>query len=272
MGKIIYECKGKAAEYSKYAFSAFVGCSNACTYCYLKRGRFKAIMGGDKPTLKKCFKNEVHALEVFKKELLQNLQQLREHGLFFSFCTDPYLHETARLTIDALRICSSIKYDIPVKILTKRAEIMEIINHKDFEYPYNRHIAIGFTLTGHDELEPNASTNAERIEAMRKLHEAGFKVWAYIEPMIDFETSRIMIRKCIERNNDCCDLFKIGLMSGKAYDSRKVRLFVDLVLINCEISHAKVYFKDSLLSAAGIRREDLPYNCVTRDYNIFKDR
>jgi hypothetical protein len=42
-----------------------------------------------------------------------------------------------------------------------------------------------------------------------------------------------------------------------------------MVLINAEISKAKFYFKDSLLKQAGINREDLPSNCVGRDYNMF---
>jgi DNA repair photolyase len=58
---------------------------------------------------------------------------------------------------------------------------------------YKRLVAVGWTLTGVDSAEPNASPNAERIEAMRKLHEAGFKVWASIEPIIDFDSSLTMI-------------------------------------------------------------------------------
>lgn len=55
MGNIIYESKGKAAEYGKYGFSAFVGCSCGCKYCFNKKGRFKKVLGGSVPTLKKCF-------------------------------------------------------------------------------------------------------------------------------------------------------------------------------------------------------------------------
>lgn len=32
----------------------------------------------------------------------------------------------------------------------------------------------------------------------------------------------------------------------------------------------KIYFKDSLLKAAGINRDALPSNCVNRDFNIFR--
>jgi len=55
-------------------------------------------MGQDKPQLKKCFKNETDAFEIFSKELDKNLGELQKHGLFFSFTTDPLLPETEMLT------------------------------------------------------------------------------------------------------------------------------------------------------------------------------
>ena len=48
--------------------------------------------------MKKCFKNEEHALTIFCKEAYQNKEALQKHGLFFSFTTDPMLPETIELT------------------------------------------------------------------------------------------------------------------------------------------------------------------------------
>ena len=125
-----------------------------------------------------------------------------------------------------------------------------------------RIIAIGFTLTGHDELEPGASTNTERIEAMEKLHKAGFKTFASIEPIINFADSLAMIEQAAPH----CDLFKIGLKSGDRYHFELVRTFMEEVLD--VIPTTKIYFKDSLLHQAGITRDSLPENCVDKDYNI----
>ncbi|MDR2384187.1 MAG: hypothetical protein LBD80_00795 [Tannerella sp.] len=251
-GKAIYSPKGRAAEYGRYACNFYVG--------------------GDKPTLKKCFKSEGHALEVFEKELLQNLQQLQEHGLFFSFTTDPMVSTTIDLTIWACHIC--FRQNVKVKILTKKAGIWfdnYFTRFNEF-FPYEENlsekISFGFTLTGHDELEPNASTNAERIEAMRQLHDAGFITWASIEPVIDFESSFKMIRD----SRHFCDLYKIGLESGRKYDKGELKVFYYKCIDYVGEYDAKIYFKDSLLKAAGIRREELPENCVTREYDIFKNR
>jgi DNA repair photolyase len=272
-GKAIRMPKGKAGEYAKYSCNFYVGCSNGCEYCYLKKGRGKKILGGDVPTLKKCFKDENHALQVFEKELQANLPELRKHGLFFSFTTDPLIEETRTLTLSAVRIC--VKNFIPVKILTKDAAWLNSnfsFGETGFdEYfwieEWKKYVAIGFTLTGHDELEPNASTNAERIEAIRKLHEAGFKTWASIEPIISFRRTMVMMRETY----DCCDLWKVGLLSGgNTLEKEDFRRLIRNAITLSKPRELKIYFKDSLLKTAGINRENLPNSCVSRDYNMFK--
>ncbi len=269
-GKAIYNPSGKAGEYSYWACNFYVGCSNGCTYCYCKKGILAGAMGQDKPQLKKCFKDEKHALEVFEKELLQNKTELQKHGIFFSFTTDPAIEETWYLTGCAINICRL--HDVPFSVLTKSAKwlvdefIYELQNNGTI---WNREPKIhlwsfGFTLTGHDELEPNASTNLERIETMKKLHNAGFKTFASIEPIIDFDASYEMIQKLSLTFS--CDLFKIGLLSGKKYDLTLLRRFINHV--TWLVDETPIYFKDTLLKQAGIERKELPENCVNRDYKL----
>lgn len=270
-GKAIYQPAGKAAEYAEWACNFYVGCSNGCTYCYLKKGRGAKILGGDKPTLKKCFKDETHALEVFEKELMQNLQELQESGIFFSFSTDPMLPETIGLTKDAIGI--SITHKVPVTILTKRVDSVHVIfedENKAYEkvkfMAFSKFIAFGFTLTGHDEFEKGASTNQERIEAMKKLHDAGFKTFASIEPIIDFESSL----KMIQQTKEFCELYKIGLMSGQKVDKSfydKLRSF-NLDVVNTLANYrANVYWKESIRKQFDVFPDA---NCnVDQDYNIF---
>lgn len=263
-GKAIYQPKGKAAEYSAWACNFYVGCSNGCTYCYCKKGILAPVMGQDKPQLKSCFLDEDNAMMIFGKEILKNHDRLKVEGLFFSFTTDPCLPETWPLTWNAVLMATSMS--IPVKILTKctswiKTDLFKtLFGNKDL-------IAIGFTLTGHDELEPGASTNAERIEAMKKLHNAGFKTFASIEPVIDFENCFQMIKLAAKY----CNLFKVGLQSGKKYDKHEVLNFISRIENRYDFFYiTKWYFKDSILKAAGIYRAELPANCVSRDYNIFK--
>jgi len=265
-GKAIYNPSGKAAEYSKWACNFYIGCSNNCDYCYLHKGVFAKTMGGNIPALKKCFKSEEHALEVFEKELKANLPELQKHGLFFSFTTDTLLPETSRLTYRAIDKC--LWHKVPVEILTKCSRPFLFNGFFECLPPYvGNQIAVGFTLTGRDDLEPNANPNSERIEAMRKLHDAGFKTWASIEPVIDFKSSMNMIKDTL----DYCDLYKIGLLRGKRYDITEMKDFMSVIFNYTPFKTAKFYFKDGFLKQAGINREDLPSNCVTRDYNMFNE-
>lgn len=261
-GKAIYNPSGKAGEYSYWACNFYTGCSNACEYCYCRKG-FLASTWSEKPKLKKCFKSIDDALNIFQIEMQHNIEELRKHGLFFSFTTDPCLKETMFLTFRAMNICN--KNNIPVKILTKMAmnkgQILQfIVNQNQMNKEL---IAVGFTLTGHDELERNASTNDERIEAMQNLYDNGYKTFASIEPIIDFESAFQMIK----RTRLFCDLYKIGLKSGEHYDLSKLHEFMDDVW--SIIPDLPTYWKDTLLEQAGIDRKDLPSNCVDRNYNLF---
>ena len=259
--KAIKMPNGAAAEYAKYACNFYKGCSNSCTYCFNNRWGW-----GDVPTLRKCFKDEQHALEAFEKELLKNLPELQKHGLLFSFTTDPMLqYITEILTWSAAEM--AILKNVPCKILTKcTGWVDDLVEYeKDNREKWKTLCAFGFTLTGHDELEPGASTNIERIKAMKKLHEAGFKTWASIEPIIDAKSSLNMIEKTVS----FCDLFKVGLKSGKKYNDDNLIWFMDWAVSFINKNNSKIYFKNSLLQQAGISREELPSNCVTRDYNMF---
>ena len=260
---------GAAGEYAKYACNFFTGCSCGCTYCYNRRWKW-----GDVPALKKCFKSEEHALEVFEKELIRNIYELQKHGLFFTFTSDPMLPETIGLTEQALGMCRY--HNIPVKILTKRTDWVEeyLLDFHNYmigcgakgEMVELPNIAFGFTLTGHDDLEPHASTNLERIRAAQKLKQAGFKVWFSIEPIICLKKSYQML----QMTRHIGDLYKIGLKSGRKYNKEDLKKFVNDVIWHSQNDYKiKVYFKDNLLAQAGISREKLPANCVSRDYNMF---
>lgn len=275
-GKAIYSPKGKAGEYAKYACNFYVGCSNDCEYCYCKRGVLGHAMGKPQATLKKCFKDEEHAFEVFRKEVKNNLEELRKHGLFFTFTSDPFLEETRKLTI--VSVGYAVSFGIPCKILTKRADFIDYLPGEwFFNEWYKSRIAFGFTLTGIDELEPGASTNAERIAAMKLLRIADFRTFASIEPIINLNESGEMITKALGH----CDLFKIGLLSGKKNYTRKdVLNFVNNInqIIREHNRYnevdIKVYWKDSVPEFLGMSRDEFPEvtmyaHCVDADYNIF---
>jgi len=273
MSKIIYQPKGAASEYSKFAANFYVGCmgDKSCKYCYcpnVLRGYWP-----DKPTLKKSLINEDTALQIFIKEADLNTTDLRKHGLFFNFVSDPFLPETIVLNTAAIQYCLIL--GIPVKVLTKQTWWLETFLQKFEEWideNVNRQdckdlIVFGFTLTGHDELEPGAAPNMDRIRAMKVLHDEGFKTWASIEPIIDFTSSLKMISEI--RNH--VDLIKVGIKAGD--HCNQDHLFDLYYTVNsiAETFEFKVYWKDSFLKQVEMTRDKLPEVCVQSDYDIFRN-
>lgn len=246
--KAIYRPAGKAGEYAAWACNLYTGCSNDCAYCYCKKGPLASVWTPE-PRLKKCFKNEEHAYTVFLKELDENILSLKEKGLFFSFTTDPFLPQSRAFTWNC--ILTAIAKGIPVSVLTKRADFVDIIG-VDKWIRHDR-LAFGFTLTGRDDLEPNASTNGERIAAMKRLHDMGFRTFVSLEPVINADSSAECLSEIIRL--ECCDLVKVGLESGRkrdSYDDGEID-WLDGVLARCPIP---VYRKHSFTDYVGCPHDD----------------
>ena len=164
-GKAIYTPKGAALEYGRTGANFYTGCPHECEYCYLKRGITGKALGGTEVRLKKCFKDEADAANTLRKELDKHLEQCQRYGIFLSFTTDPMIDETRRLT--DIAIIEATLRDIPVWVLTKCSTFiydeefmatLECINPA-----VRKFIHFGFTLTGRDDMEPKANTNADRI-------------------------------------------------------------------------------------------------------------
>lgn len=270
-GKAIYQPTGKAAEYSPWACNFYTGCSNDCEYCYCKRGVMSHVWSTES-RLKKCFKDEYDALAIFQGELIMNLEALKKTGILFSFTTDPMLPKTYIWTLEAAGI--ALDYGVPVQILTKCTQwlsdpdtylMFDSILWKDKHHL----LAFGFTLTGCDDKEPGASLNDERIEAMRELHDLGFKTFASIEPIVNLDSSVRVMEKALPY----CHLFKVGLMSGGAkpdrYELKKVVNDWNQIL---DKRGQKVYWKQSVVDYLG---DDFTFwldSCVSAEYNIFESR
>jgi hypothetical protein len=72
---------------------------------------------------------------------------------------------------------------------------------------------------------------------------------------------------------DFCDLYKIGLESGKKYHDIELYNFFNHINVLSIRHNFKIYWKDTLLKTLKIQREYLTKysetNCVNRDYNLF---
>ena len=197
-----------------------------------------ATVGGTTVRLKKQLIDEATAFKMFQSELKKYKEQIKADGaLHFNFVSDPCLPET--IALNSMCIDYAISQGVPCQILTKRADwlshpsVQNYLSCKDM-------ISVGFSLTGCNDMEPGASTNEQRIWAMQVLHKAGIPIWASIEPILDPQRSLDMVARTI----DCCDHYKIGILSGKkSYTPQDIRLFVDAVNT---LNPKSVYWKESL--------------------------
>ena len=262
--------------------------------CYLSQGPSAGYLGQPQAVLKKDVLSNNHAYHLAMTEIIEHKDEIiRDGGLFFTFTSDPLLPETRNLS---LTIASDAAYQmrIPVMLLTKDATFLNLdsfteqilgfdkteqwsrsipfyhTGHGRLNFIDNPHftsdpapIAFGFTLTGHDELEPKASPNADRIRAMSDLSAAGFKTWASIEPVIDFRRSYRMIEQALDAG---CQHFKIGLMTRgtkvcrrgftlgdqtfEPYDPARCLAFVQDVM-RLTRDRATVYWKQSFRDFIG---------------------
>ena len=215
-GKVIYTPKGAALEYGRVGANFYTGCPHNCEYCYLKRGIIGKALGGTEVNLKKTLKDPDTAFAIFEREVARHIDECRKHGIFFSFTCDPLISETRMLTARSIVHC--MEQGISVHVLTKNHtfiyddEFMHTMQRIDRSLRQKVHF--GFTLTGRDDMEPGASRNIDRIETMCYLHSAGYKTWASIEPVIDWDSAD----KVVIGSLDYCDHYKIGLRSGVKRD------------------------------------------------------
>ena len=280
--KVLSRPKGNAEEYGRWSVNLYKGCPHGCKYCYLKKGVWSNTLGGSKPELRAGLLNDVHAYHVAMVEILEHKDEIIcDGGLFMSFITDPMCEENRTNFLCLAEIVA--RYGIPVTILTKSSSFASI---PAFQRIFaNNLIFCGWTLTGHDELEPNAPSNGLRIKAMNELCMWGCNVWASIEPVIDFDSSLDMIILAISAG---CRHFKIGLLTNntrvvrkdfsfgkfkfKAYDHDECIKFIHDVMKHTK-GLATVYWKQSFREFLGeedFARATVGYeNIVGKDWTPF---
>lgn len=288
-GALIYQPQGAAGEYAKWAINLYHGCSNGCTYCYNRRGVLSHVFGG-KPELaapivkardkylnwymkensltahdaipQKVIRDttDTAAISVVAEDVIRIGEDIirEDGGIFFSFTCDPFDPD---IDADMLRMIVFVLLDrqIPVTILTKNVDWLEIDKWKDFlepdtDYPDDllRDLTIGFTITGKDELEPGAPSTEKRIEALRKLHdEYKIKTFVSLEPITSIHTASEVIKKTYQ----ITDEIRIGAQSPIKKDRYDPNEFVGFVVAVKTLARGldcRFMVKDSMYKQAEI--------------------
>ena len=166
-------------EYGDYTMNHVLGCSHGCKYpCYafLQKKRFGQVKTYDEWTQPKIVSN---TLELLDKEIPRLKDKIQSVQLCFA--TDPFMYgvdEIGALSLAAIRKLNDA--GIKCTVLTKGILPVELAGlSKANEY--------GISLISLDEnyrarMEPGAAPYAERIRALKFLHEAGCRTWVSMEP------------------------------------------------------------------------------------------
>ncbi|MFA5186845.1 MAG: radical SAM protein [Patescibacteria group bacterium] len=175
----IYESKGKAAEYCRYALNLYRGCDHCCSYCYA-------------PAVLRMGHEEFGADPQPRPGVIESLRKTAHKfagkWVLLSFTSDPYqaANEKHGLTRQALEIMRQA--EVRPVILTKGGTRSTV----DFDIlqMMGKNAAYGTTLTLDDETrdsewEPGAGKTWERLGALRRAYELGIRTWVSFEPVLN---------------------------------------------------------------------------------------
>ena|ERR1019366_1488127 len=196
----IYAPAGQAGEYSPLACNLYRGCGHGCAYCYV-------------PLVLHMLRSEFDAGAVPRQKFLEHLERdskkyeaLRiTEQVMLSFTTDPYHLGNTSLTRDVLIMLK--QYGMGICTLTKGGS--RALRDLDLFRPGRD--AFASTLTSLDEnvslkWERNAALPADRIQTLKKFHEAGVYTWVSLEPVLDTAAAL----EIIQQTHSFVDLYKIG--------------------------------------------------------------
>ncbi len=218
--RIIYEPRGRAAEYAPLAVSLYRGCPHGCVYCFAPDSTRTLREDFLKPRARK---DALKLLELDCKELAAAGDQ-RE--ILMSFTTDPYqpLDEELQLTRKAIEIL--IRYNLHFTVLTKGGKRSE----RDFDLLASRPdlCRYGTTLVfadGNDRAlwEPAAASMEERVRALLRAKMLGIRTWVSLEPVVYPKQTLFIIR------NTCqyVDEYRIGKFNH--IDDPGIQHFMDSI-------------------------------------------
>ena len=166
-------------EYGDYTLNFVQGCAHGCKYpCYafLMKKRFGQIKTYEEWTKPYLVSN---TLQILDKEIPRLKDKITSVQLCFT--TDPFMvgyPEVEKMSIDVIMKLNAA--GIKCTVLTKGILPTELSKcSKENEY--------GITLISLDEeyrkkMEPGSAPYADRLKALKKLHEKGCKTWVSIEP------------------------------------------------------------------------------------------
>lgn len=239
--QVVYEPKGRAAEYAPLAANLYDGCPHACSYCYV-------------PGILRRHRLDFHEAAMPRRDVLAKLQAdcrklaaaADSREILLCFTCDPYPFgwptTTTRQVLDIIGSAG-----LRATVLTKNGPAAV----RDFDLLSKYGFRFGTSLSFLDdaacwEWEPNAARFSARIETLRLAGERGIPTWISVEPVIDPDQCIALFNHLRGHGHE----WKVGKWN---HDSRAAALdWKDfLARARAALEGERVTFKHDLLNAAG---------------------
>lgn len=178
---ILTKAKGFMDSYD-YTLNPFSGCAFGCTYCYAAFFSRSLVLRQNWGYWLHVKENALHLLSKYRKK------PLLDKRIYMSSVTDPYqpIENELELTRGLLE---ELIFHQPRLVIQTRSPLVirDIDLFKRFRY-----IQINMTITTDSErvrkvFEPLCPSNAMRLEAIKKIHEAGVQTCITLTPLLPVE-------------------------------------------------------------------------------------
>lgn len=201
---VIYQPKGRAAEYCHWACNIYRGCEHGCRYCYVP-----AIMRSSLDSFSVMAEPRKDILEKLEQDAAYQSNNGLDENILLSFTSDAYqpIEQKIGITRKALEILA--KYGLKVTVLTKGGSraLRDIDLYQDgWEF--------ASTLTFIDDYdsliwEKGAALPKDRINTLKEFHGHGIYTWVSLEPVIDVEQTL----ELIDITHEFVDKYKVGKLN-----------------------------------------------------------
>ena len=197
--KILNPC---SLEAHNYQVDPYIGCEHFCHYCYALN---KAETDWGKEIL-------IH--DNFVERLTEEISSLDFEDIYMGMNSDPYQasERTFKQTRKALELFA--KRGFSVSILTKSGLVTRDIDL----FAKMSGSSVGVSLAFQEEqtrqlFEKNASSNKERIEALKKLKSAGIPTYTLICPVMPFITDVESLIELVAPYSDKVWIYRLEMES-----------------------------------------------------------
>lgn len=234
-----------------YVINPYVGCPHKCIYCYaefMKRFTHHSEPWGDFVDVKHC-------------DRAINIKTIQSKSVLIGSVTDAYngferKYEKTREILKTLEDTEAF-----VDILTKSSLVC-----RDIDILKNiKNVRVGISICTLDDelrkkLEPRAASISKRLEALKKLSEAGIEVYAFVGPIFPELT---LIQDIVNEIGETVDFFCFENLNLRG--AYKTRVFE---FINKNYPEYKKLYEDIYIN----KKEDYWFNKIKEIEEIFADK